>query len=105
MAKEYHRSVFAALCLSDISPLACPISINIDSFVLFSVQETLSIFLQIHVSWTIRSPYILRAISEAGLIYIFIYFMVFTSTKPLHNSRGIVSANFSYKVKVKDPGS
>jgi len=43
---------FAALCLSDISPLARPISISIDSFVLFSVQETLSILLRIHISQT-----------------------------------------------------
>src|SRR6218665_730573 len=40
---------FAVLCLSD-KTLACPISISIDSFVLFSVQETLSIFLHIHIS-------------------------------------------------------
>src|SRR6218665_2442785 len=41
---------FAALCLSDKTPLACPISISIDSFVLFYVQETISIFLQVHIS-------------------------------------------------------
>src|SRR6218665_2492642 len=41
---------FAAQCFSDISPLACPISICIDSFVLFSDQETLSICVQIHIS-------------------------------------------------------
>src|SRR6218665_1589140 len=29
---------------------ACPISISIDSFILFSVQGTLSIFLPIHIS-------------------------------------------------------
>ena len=38
------------LCFSDISPLACPISISFDSFVLFSVQETISILLHIHIS-------------------------------------------------------
>jgi len=43
---------FPALCLSDMSPLARVISISINSFVLFSVQETLSILLQIHISQT-----------------------------------------------------
>src|SRR6218665_4201614 len=43
---------FAALCLSDISPLARPISISNDSIVLFAVQETLSILLQVHISQT-----------------------------------------------------
>src|SRR5688572_1880795 len=47
---KYIVFCLAAFCLSVISPLRCPISSSICSFVLFSVQETLSILLQIHIS-------------------------------------------------------
>src|SRR6218665_1289959 len=48
MAKEQHL-----LFCCDKSPLVPPISIRIDSFVVFSVQETLSLFLHIHISASI----------------------------------------------------
>ena len=47
---KYVTFCLVALCLNDISPLKCPISSSICSFVLFSVQDTLSILLQIHIS-------------------------------------------------------
>src|SRR6218665_1998335 len=43
MAKEHQLLFCCPLSQRHISPLACPIFISIDSFVLFSVQETLSI--------------------------------------------------------------
>ena len=47
---KYVTFCLAALCLNVISPLKCPISSSICSFVLFSVQGTLNILLQIHIS-------------------------------------------------------
>src|SRR6218665_2425168 len=42
VAKKQYLLFWYTLCLSDRSPLACPISKPIDSFVLSSVQETMS---------------------------------------------------------------
>src|SRR5688572_5453495 len=47
---KYIVFCLAALCVSVISPLGCPISSSICSFVIFSVQEALSILLEIHIS-------------------------------------------------------
>src|SRR6218665_1002052 len=42
VSKKQYLLFWYTLCLSDRSPLACPISKPIDSFVLSSVQETMS---------------------------------------------------------------
>src|SRR6218665_1596181 len=41
VAKKQYLLFWYTLCLSDRSPLACPISKPVDSFVLSSVQETM----------------------------------------------------------------
>src|SRR6218665_3978836 len=50
MAKEHQLLFCCPLSQRHISPLACPIFISSDSFVLFSVQETFVILLHIHIS-------------------------------------------------------
>src|SRR6218665_434939 len=47
--KKSSSVLLPSFCLRDIYPLVCPVSISIDSFVVFSVRETLGILLQIHI--------------------------------------------------------